>query len=463
MSDESDRHRLPVLSERVLPTLNVDGTRRWVRPKLFPGKYHTRRKVIGFALVVLFFALPFVTIGGKPAILLDVVRREFSLFGATFYATEGVLLMLLMLSIFVGIFWVSAVYGRVWCGYGCPQTVYLEFLFRPIERWLEGSRGQQLKLDREGANGRRVLKYVIYALLAVVLGNLFLSYFVGVKALGHWLSGSPLEHPIPFLVMFVTAGLVFFDFAYFREQMCTIICPYARLQSVLLDKRSLIVAYDSQRGEPRGARQKGASNGDCIDCKACVVACPTGIDIRDGLQLECVACAQCVDACDGVMAKVKRPLGLIRYATKAELAGDTGKKRFRPRAIVYPALLAVLLTALVVWGRGSSEPKVTVLRGTGVPFVVEPDGRVRNQLRVKVHNRFDHTTEFRIALEGAPGSELIAPENPVRVEPDEMTTTGIFVEAPPDLFEGGRRPIELVVTTPDGFQVTVPYDLLGPL
>lgn len=458
---EHDKHSLPVLTERVLPTLNVDGSRRWVRPKLFQGKYLQRRRWTAYLLMAAFALLPFIEISGKPAILLDVVRREFSLFGATFYATDGVLLMLLLLSIFIAIFWISAVYGRVWCGYGCPQTVYLEFLFRPIERWLEGSRGQQQKLDRDGANARRVIKYAIYGVLALLLGNLFLSYFIGVEQLSKWLSRSPLEHPTPFLVMLVTAGLVFFDFTYFREQMCTIICPYARLQSVLLDKRSLVVGYDALRGEPRGPRkQEGA--GDCIDCKACVVACPTGIDIRDGLQLECIACAQCVDACDGVMAKIDKPRGLVRYASQSELEQRSEPKRVRPRTLLYPALIAVLVSALVVLGRDTGEPKVTVLRGTGAPFVIEPDGRIRNQIRVKIHNRRDRPEHFRIAVEGAEGSTLIAAENPLPVAAEEMATTSVFVEAPRSLFASGRRSVELIVTSDDGFRTVIPYNLLGP-
>jgi cytochrome c oxidase accessory protein FixG len=457
---------LPVLGERVLPTLNVDGSRRWIRPKLFAGRFHHRRRVVAYVLMVLFAVLPFVPVGGKPAVLLDVVRREFSLFGATFYATDGVLLMLLLLSIFIGIFWVSALYGRVWCGYGCPQTVYLEFLFRPIERWLEGSRGQQQKLDREGANVRRVIKYGIYALLALLLGNLFLSYFVGVEQLSAWLSRSPFEHPAPFLVMLVTAGLVFFDFTYFREQMCTIVCPYARLQSVLLDKRSLVVGYDRARGEPRGPRKKEGT-GDCIDCKACVVACPTGIDIRDGLQLECVACAQCVDACDGVMAKLEKPPGLVRYASQAELeqqpgATSAGAHGFRVRTVLYPALVLGLLAALIILGSSTAESKVTVLRGTGAPFVVEPDGRVRNQIRVKIHNRENVPRHFHIALEGAPGSELVAAENPLLVASLEMATTSVFVASPKELFSAGRRSVELIVESEGGFRSVTTYNLMGP-
>jgi cytochrome c oxidase accessory protein FixG len=339
-------------------------------------------------------------------------------------------------------------------------------LFRPIERWLEGSRGQQQKLDREGANVRRVIKYGIYALLALLLGNLFLSYFVGVEQLSAWLSRSPFEHPAPFLVMLVTAGLVFFDFTYFREQMCTIICPYARLQSVLLDKRSLVVGYDRARGEPRGSRKREGT-GDCIDCKACVVACPTGIDIRDGLQLECVACAQCVDACDGVMAKLGKPPGLVRYASQAELeqqpsATSAEARGFRVRTLLYPALMVGLLAALIIIGSSTAGSKVTVLRGTGAPFVVEPDGRVRNQIRVKIHNRENVPRHFHIALEGAPGSELVAAENPLLVASLEMATTSVFVESPRELFSAGRRSVELIVESEGGFRSVTTYNLMGP-
>lgn len=464
-NSSKDPYQLPVLDGRVLPTLNTDGTRRWVRPKLFTGVHQSRRKWVAFALMAVFAGLPLVHIGGKPAMLLDVVHREFSFFGATFHATDGVLLMLLMLTIFLGVFWLTSLLGRVWCGYGCPQTVYLEFLFRPIERWLEGSRGQQMKLDREGANGRRVLKYAIYAVLALILGNLFLSYFVGVKQLSAWLSRSPFEHPTPFLVMLVTAALVFFDFTYFREQMCTIICPYARLQSVMLDRRSLVVAYDEKRGEPRRlAKEKRDREGagDCIDCKACVIACPTGIDIREGLQLECVACAQCVDACDGVMERLNKPLGLIRYASQASMAGESNPS-VRWRTLLYPAMMSVLIVGLVLLGRSSAESQVTLLRGIGAPYVIESSGSVRNQVRVKIHNRNETSGSFTIALLGADGSELVAPENPLEVAADEQVTTTVFVESPKDTFHSGQRAVQFEITTEDGFRKAVPYKLLGPM
>lgn len=449
-------HSIP--PNRVLPTLNQDGTRRWVRPKLYKGAFYRRRLIVGWGLIGLFVSLPFMHVGGEPAVLLDVPERKFHLFGATFLPTDGVLLMLLMLTCFVGIFWLSALLGRAWCGWGCPQTVYLEFVFRPIEQWLEGSRGQQLKLDREGPSGRRLLKYAIYVVLSVVVANVFLAYFVGVARLSTWMSQSPLEHPTGFLVVAGVSALVLFDFAYFREQMCTVVCPYARLQSVLLDKSSLIVGYDHQRGEPRGSgRHVG---GDCIDCKACVIACPTGIDIRDGLQLECVSCTQCVDACDSVMTKLHKPTGLVRYASQGWFGTHVRPKLLRPRVVIYPLLLVGLLGALVWIGRAHQHSEITVLRGIGAPFAVQGD-LVRNQLRIKIQNRGAEAASFQLSLENAEGSQLIAPENPVVVPAGEHTSVGAFVLTPRSQFQEGVRNVVVVVSEPTDV-IRTPYKLLGP-
>lgn len=447
-------------SQRVLPTLNRDGSRRLVRPKLYPGVHHARRRWVGWGLIALFVGLPFLEIGGKPAVLFDIPQRKFTLLGLTFLPTDGVLLMLLMLAAFVAVFLVTALVGRAWCGWGCPQTVYMEFVFRPIERWLEGSRGQQLKLDKEGPNLRRVLKWFIFALVSVVVANIFLAYFVRPAVLLHWMTRSPAEHPIGSLVVLGTSALVFFDFAYFREQMCTVICPYARLQSALLDRRSLIVGYDHRRGEPRGGgRGKG---GDCIDCKACVVTCPTGIDIRDGLQLECISCTQCIDACNSVMKKIDKPSGLIRYASPRWFETGTAGAWLRPRVVAYGVVLLALLGALLWFGRArTATAEVTVLRGIGAPFV-EQGLSIRNQLRVKVHNRGDAAAQYTIRLDGAGNSQLIAPENPLRVAAGQQATTTVFVVSPRETFVQGSRPVELVLTS-EQFERRVPYHLLGPL
>lgn len=446
--------------ERVLPTLNQDGTRRLVRPRYEKGKFYRWRLVVAWALVALFVAIPFVRINGRPVVLLDIMSREFTLFGRTFLATDGVLLMLLMLSIFIAVIWLTALVGRAWCGWGCPQMVYLEFLFRPLEYLIEGGRSGVLRMDKKGANWRRLAKYIVFAVISLILANVFLAYFVGVDRLWLWMNQSPIEHPAGFITVVVVGGLILFDFAYFREQMCTVICPYARLQSVLLDKRSLIVGYDELRGEPRG--KPGGNNGDCIDCKACVHTCPTGIDIRDGLQLECIACTQCMDACDRIMDRIGKPRGLVRYGSKAGFADpNLARKLFRPRTMVYPVVLTGLLIALWAVGSSRAEHEVTVLRGIGAPYTVEADG-IRNQLRVKVRNRAEQALEFRIELLGVDQAELVAPQNPLRVEAGTQVTTTLFVVAPPSAFDLGKKEVELRVSTNDGFSEQVPYKLLGP-
>jgi cytochrome c oxidase accessory protein FixG len=444
---------------RVLPTLNADGTRRWIRPRQFDGRFLRARRRVGWALIALFAALPFVRVRGNPALLFDIPARQFHFFGATLRATDGVLLMLLLLTIFVSIFAITAWIGRAWCGWACPQTVYMELLFRPLERWLEGGRNAQLRLDREGPNTRRLIRYGVFALLSVALANIFLAYFVGADRLATWMTRSPLVHPTGFLVVLVTSVLVYADFSYFREQMCTVVCPYARLQSVLLDPKSIVVGYDAARGEPRG---HGAGRGDCVDCGACVVACPTGIDIRDGLQLECVACAQCADACDSVMTKFKRPTGLIRHDAEHVLNGVKGSLRpHRPRLVAYPLVLAALIGALVFFARAASEPQVTLLRGLGAPFEVVGD-RVRNQVRVKIQNRSNEDEAYRLELTGLPSAELVAPENPLHIAAGEQGTTSVFVMVPLDTLLNGSRTITLVVSDGEGFDVRLPYRILGP-
>jgi len=460
----------PESRERVLPTLNLDGTRRWMRPKLFEGRFLRRRRVLAWALIGLFTVIPYLRMGGKPVILLDVVNRHFVLFGATFLPTDTMLLMLLLVGLFVGIFLLTAIYGRVWCGWACPQTVYMEFLYRPIERLIEGGPRAQRDLDGRRFAPRRLLKYAVFGGLSMFLAHTFLAYFVGIEALRHWITRSPFEHPAAFLVMAGTTALMFLDFGWFREQVCMVACPYGRFQSVLLDRRSLIVGYDYRRGEPRGhlARRPGGGNGaatptrgDCIDCGACVVTCPTGIDIRDGLQMECIHCTQCMDACDSVMDRIGRPRGLIRYSSRDELGGAP-RRILRPRLVLYPMLL------LAVWGmlgwslahRQSAD--VTVLRGVGSPFTLLPSGEVSNQIRIKIVNRAAGDRRYLIELADGEGLHLIAPDNPVAVGTGHAVTATVFVTAPRTAFQAGAREIRFKVSDGVDFTGSMPYRLLGP-
>jgi cytochrome c oxidase accessory protein FixG len=450
----------PVAPERVLPTLNADGTRNRIRPRYYDGRLVRARRVVGYLLIATFVGLPLVHVGGKPAILLDVINRQFVLFGRTFLATDGVLLMLLMLSIFIGIVLATALVGRAWCGWGCPQTVYMEFLFRPIERLFEGPREAQLRIDKAGGSTRRLAKNVVYLGLSFLLANVFLAYFVGTSTLSRWVLHSPSQHFGGFTVVLVTAGLVFFDFAYFREQMCTVICPYARLQSVLLDPKSLLIGYDAPRGEPRSkGKPKEPGHGDCIDCQACVVTCPTGIDIRQGLQLECIACGQCADACDSIMDRIHKPRGLIRYSSQEALASRKPTRLLRPRVAIYAVLLVALVTLLLSLGGKPPSSDITILRGLGAPFTESGD-QIINQLRLKVQNRSGEPEKFSVQVVDFPAARVVAAELPLLVPASEHGVANFFVVAPRAELQGSRK-IQLRVNDSRTSRL-LPYTLLGP-
>lgn len=455
---------IPQADERVLSTLNKDGSRRWLRPRVSPGRLLTARRVAAWVLILLFTALPYVRIGGKPAILLDLANREFTFFGKTLLATDTLLLALALLSIFIGIFLLTALLGRVWCGWACPQTVYMEFLYRPIERLFEGrhyTTGGRAELHP----ARKILKYVAFLFCSMFLAHTFLAYFVGVETLLHWVRQSPFEHPAAFLVMAAVTTLMMLDFAFMREQVCILMCPYGRLQSVLLDRRSLIVSYDPRRGEPRGKRKskrevQDEELGDCIDCYRCVTTCPTGIDIRDGLQMECVNCAQCIDACDEVMDKVGKPRGLIRYSSQEAI--ETGASRIlRPRVIVYPLILATTLTLFGITLGRKSTFDVTFLRNRNATYTQVED-RVRNVVQVKIQNRAEEARTYDVAL-GTPGATLESPDLPLTLGAGERRSIVLHVEIPSDRFERGRAALPLTVRDDAGAERSFEVNVLGPL
>ena len=444
---------------RVLSTLNQDGTRRWIRPKLAHGRFLRRRRIFGFALIALFVVLPFVRIGGRPALLIDLSSREIDVFGAMFRPSDGFGLALLGVTVVLAVILLTALFGRVWCGWACPQTVYLEQVFRPIERWLEGSRGQRTE------KWRKVVKWAIYAALAGVLANVFLSYFVGTDTLEQWVLRSPSEHPAGFGIVVAVATLVLIDFGWFREQMCVVACPYGRLQSVLLDQQSLIIGYDAKRGEPRAPAKKRlpiAAHGDCVDCAACVAVCPTGIDIRDGLQMECIGCAQCIDACDGVMTKLGRAPGLIRYTSKAELAGGV-RKLWRVRTIVYPLLLAISAGGLAFFVAQRAGTEVSIERVAGPAFVELPDGRISAQARIKIENEGDQPRRYRLTLVDSPNAALRLPQDTWQVRAHKSIEIGLFVDVPRDSFVHGERRVFIRIDDSSGFERIVTVTLLGPV
>lgn len=450
---------------RVLSTLNEDGSRRWLRPLPSHGVWWRRRRAVAWLLMAVFLALPYVTIGGRPAVLLDLPRREFLLLGARFLATDTVLFMLLMISTLIAIFLVTATLGRVWCGWGCPQTVYMEFLFRPLEYAIEGGPRGVVALDKAGRlHPRRLAKYAVFLVLALLLAHTFLAYFVGVETLAQWVRRSPIEHPTSFLIMLGTTLAVFLDFGWFREQTCLVACPYGRLQSVLLDRRSSIVGYDVLRGEPRmhgAGPSRPASAGDCVDCRMCVLTCPTGIDIRDGLQMECLHCTQCMDACDRVMAKVGRPPGLIRYGSRDGFV-RTARTWLRPRVVLYPLLLLLTGGLLVAGLLTRNSLDVTLLRGTGAPYTLRHDGMLLHQVRIKLVNRTERPRAVRIALASTADAELVAPMNPYPLPARAMATTTVFVLTPATGFARGQRMIAFTLSDAGTWHERHDWMLLGP-
>ncbi len=467
---------IPTPDAPILSTMRQDGTRRWLHPRLSRGSFLRARRWLACALIAIFTLLPYARINGKPAVLLDLPHREFTVFGFTFLSTDTLLLALALLTLILGICLVTAVAGRMWCGWMCPQTVYMEFVFRPIERFLDGPPGAGHRAGRKTTTTRTLAKYAVYLVIAVYLAHTFLAYFVGVEELARWVRRSPLEHPIPFFVMAGMTGLMMFDFAYFREQMCVVACPYGRLQSVMLDRDSLIVSYDPRRGEPRGKMglrkpssplplgegQGVRAFGDCIDCGLCNDTCPTGIDIRKGLQMECIACTQCIDACDAVMTRISKPKGLIRLSSQAAIDREP-RHALRPRVILYPALIVVLLAAFLVVLLNKKSADVTLLPGVGPLFSETAPGQITNQLRLVIENRSGRDAIYTIEILGDVPAHFARRPEPIAISAGKSTRTPMAIVAPDSTFTHGLSDIRVRVSDDKTFHQDLPCRLLGPI
>ena len=438
-------------------------------PKVYPadnaGRYRSARRVVACVLLAFFIITPWIPVFGLPAVQIDIPARRVLLLGMIFTPHDNWALALLLMIAAVGLFLWTAVLGRIWCGWACPQTVFLEWIYRPVERLLEGASHKRKKRD-EGPNSfdrawRKVVKHVIYIVLVFLAVGVFFTWFIGGPQL---LRG---EIGVPGMTMWALLFVVFyFDIGWFREQTCTLVCPYARFQGALMDVDSLAVVYDPFRGEPRGKKRKNDAEekGDCVDCRRCVQVCPTGIDIRDGDQLSCIACTSCIDACDAVMVKIGKPVGLVRYTTDRDSPGHAGEARLKMgfRRWSYAAILLVLFSGLGLGLAGRSELKVAVARsGVSSLYNELPDGRISNQMSVHISNRDRHDHEFRVTS-GTPGVEVTVPGLPWAVGwGDEARLQG-FVIADRASFQGGRLPAVIVVEREDGVRKGFPITLLGP-
>ena len=464
--------------DEALSTLRRDGDRRWLYPVLSKGRFWKARLLVGWALIAVFTALPIIHINGKPAVLLDIFHGRFTILGATFHATDTVYLMLLLLSVLLAVGLLTALLGRVWCGWGCPQTVYMEFVFRPIERLVEGPAFKRKRRDENTWNlsviWRKAVKFTLFAAVALGLAHTFVAYFVSWEALLDWMTGSPTEHWGFFFMMAFTTGLILFDFGYFREQMCVTVCPYAKLQSVLMDRDSMIVSYDPNRGEPRGTRTREQRKkekqdveidlGDCVDCGACVRTCPTGIDIRDGLQLECIGCTQCVDACDEIMERVDKPKGLIRYTSENALE-DEETNILRPRVILYGLLFLIAAGSLGVMLATSDPVEIDLRRAPGTAFqrLDNADGQIANHVRFRIRNNTGHPATFSVrALEPKEASMKMIGPSEIEIASGKMNRIAAWVLLPESAFAVGQPRARFEIDA-DGKKVgEATLDMLGP-
>jgi cytochrome c oxidase accessory protein FixG len=443
---------LPVLQEERRSSLRTDGKRNFVYTADVSGRFATARKLVFFVLIAIYVALPWIPVAGHPAAFLDVERREFYLFGAVFNSQDIWMTVFLATGAMFALVYVTAVAGRVWCGYACPQTVFLDGVYRKIERLVEGPRTERMRRDKAPLDfsklWRKALKHALFAAVSLALAHVFLAYFVSIPRLLDAMRHRPSEHPEAFAVVMALAGTLHFNFVWFREQFCVVMCPYGRLQSVLLDNDSLVVGYDAGRGEPRAkGKQKAEGKGDCVDCNRCVVVCPTGIDIRNGLQMDCIACTACIDACDEVMDKLGRPRGLIRYDSTNGLAKQP-KRLLRSRLYAYTALGALGLAAATFAFSGRVDYEANMLRAVGAPYTIDGDV-VTNSLRVHLVNKRSETTTFTLAPAPVDGATFIVPLAEVTLPPLGYADAPIFVSVPRARFEG-EFPIRVIVRPSGG-------------
>jgi len=378
-----------------LNTIADDGKRAWIYPKKPKGKFYNRRSIVASILLAVFFITPFIKYKGEPFMLLNIFERKFILFGQLFWPQDFHLVVLALITFIVFIILFTVIFGRLWCGWVCPQTIFLEFVFRQIEYLIEGTFSQQKKLARQAWNFEKIwkksLKHLIFFGIAFLVANTFLAYLVGVDELKQLVVLGPLQNLTAFLALLLFSGAFYFIFAFFREQVCLIACPYGRLQGVLLDSKSIIVAYDYKRGDPKGRYnpkeiRANTEKGDCIDCKSCITVCPTGIDIRNGTQLECINCTACIDACDKIMDKVGLPKGLIRYDSEKGIS--EGKRSiFNARTIAYSAALTVLLFVVGTLFTLRSDVEATILRVPATLFQEYGPTQYSNVYKIQLVNK----------------------------------------------------------------------------
>ncbi len=453
-----------------LSTVDSQGNRVWVFAKKISGKYFKARSILSVFLLAFLFGGPFIKIGGEPLLMINVIERKFVLLGQIFWPQDFHLFVLAMISFIVFIILFTVVYGRIFCGWVCPQTIFMEMVFRKIEYWIEGDWTSQKKLKTDPWTNQKIIKkfskHSIFFFISFLIANTFLAYIIGIENLWEIISDKPENHVMGLLSITVFSIAFYFVFARLREQVCTTICPYGRLQGVMLDKNSIVVAYDYVRGEGRAKFRKGedraeSGKGDCIDCKQCVHVCPTGIDIRNGTQLECVNCTACIDACDEMMDGVGLPQGLIRYASEDMI--QTGRPfRFTNRIIAYTTVLALLvgLTSFLMASR--TEVETLVLRTPGTTYRLQEDGTYQNLYNFKIINKTNRDLNIRLVSRNPEFKLQLIGEMQI-VKAQSASEGALFLFYPGDNIKHLKTEAEIDIYDGDKLIEIVETNFLGPV
>ena len=465
ISDESFRDSISTITE--------DGKRNYIFPKKPSGPYYDKRKILSYLLLAFLISAPFVKINGNQFLMFNVLERRFNIFGFPFWPQDFHLFVMSMIVGVVGLTLFTVAFGRIFCGWFCPQTIFMEMVFRRIEYWIDGDRGAQLRLAKQEWNAekirKRVTKWTIFFIFSFFIANVFLAYLIGSDELIKLITEGPARNFGTLIPLLIFTGIFYFVFAWFREQVCIIACTYGRMQGVLLDNKSINVTYDHVRGEGTNGRKKwkngedrtALGHGDCIDCNQCVVVCPTGIDIRNGTQLECVNCTACIDECDTIMEKVGLPKGLIRYASEDEIVNKE-KFKLTTRMKGYIVVLTILIGVLVSMLFLRNEVEATVLRMNGQMFEHKGDN-ISNVFTYKIVNKtVEDLKNIHFKLKDTEGTIKVVGKENFDVQKQGLTQGTMFIEINQALLEGDKMEIEIEVYSGDKLIETATTNFMGP-
>lgn len=458
-----------------ISTIDEEGKRQWIFPKKPKGKFYNYRKLVSYTLLLFLLIAPFVKIQGNQFLLFNILERRFNIFSLPFWPQDFYLFVFSMIIgvVFITLFTVA--FGRIFCGWICPQTIFMEFVFRRIEYWIEGDRGAQIRLSKQEWNNEKIfkkgVKHLLFFIISFVIANVFLAYFIGSDQLLNYIFDGPQKHIGTLVSLLIFTTIFYFVFSWFREQVCIIVCPYGRLQSVLLDNQSIVVAYDHVRGEGETGRKKIRKNenrkamghGDCIDCFQCVHVCPTGIDIRNGTQLECVNCTACIDACDDIMEKVNLPKGLIKYASEDQIVKGTSFK-FTTKIKSYIAVLTILIGMLGVMLILRNDVEANVLRIRGQLYETTTNGWISNVYSYKIINKTSYDiTHVKLKLAGEDGLvKLVSVEQTFTIPKQGLAEGTLLIEIPKSKLKKDKTTLKIEVYSNEKHIETTKASFIGP-